>query len=138
MDTAAARTLAASLTRTSFFGDAIKTTVSTMDPTRIVFRGGLQGEHSLDISVSCEARVRAHFAGYCENNGLAAAPAVGEHVRFPSGSSSTGWRAGRVVKVGPKRVTIEFHYNYGRKTSKSVSISELHFGQRHLPAQLVG
>ena len=36
---------------------------------RIVFVGGKAGEHSLALSVSSPERIRAHWAGYCENNG---------------------------------------------------------------------
>lgn len=78
---------------------------------RIVFTGGRDGAHSLAISVSSAERVQAHWAGYCENNTLR--PVVGEYVVFPSGSSPTGKRRGKVVKVGPKRVTIEYRYKHG-------------------------
>jgi hypothetical protein len=36
---------------------------------RIAFVGGKGGEHSLALSVSSPDRIRAHWAGYCENNG---------------------------------------------------------------------
>jgi hypothetical protein len=36
---------------------------------RLVFSGGTQGVHSIDVGVSSLARVLAHWEGYCENNG---------------------------------------------------------------------
>jgi hypothetical protein len=42
---------------------------------RIAFVGGAKGSHSLDIGCSDAVRVRVHFQGYCENNGLTPAPA---------------------------------------------------------------
>jgi hypothetical protein len=76
---------------------------------RVVFEGGKNGPHSVDVGVSSEERVLAHWAGYCAANGLEK-PMVGERVRFPSGSSSTGMRTGKVASVGPKRAVVEFYY----------------------------
>lgn len=76
---------------------------------RVVFEGGAKGPHSLDVGVSSPERVLAHWSGYCEANGLEK-PMVGERVRFPSGSSPTGMRTGKVASVGPKRAVVEFYY----------------------------
>ncbi len=93
---------------------------------RIHFTGGSQGEHSLAIDVSSAERIQAHWEGYCENN--TQVPVVGQVVSFPSGSSPTGSRRGRVTKVGPKRATVEYSYKHGGKAApKSVPIVDLRF-----------
>lgn len=94
---------------------------------RIVFTGGKFGEHSIDASCSDEARILAHWEGYVEANGLKLVPGVGELVQFPSGSSPTGFRYGRVLKVGPRRAVISFRYYYGRRSTTTVKLSELLF-----------
>jgi hypothetical protein len=44
----------------------------SLDETRIVFKGGKHGEHSLDRLGSTPERIKAHWQGYCENNGAQA------------------------------------------------------------------
>lgn len=127
----AAKALVATLTRQAF-GGTIQAKVeqkwSTDDPA-VVFTGGKHGEAQIWLSVSDEARIRAHFAGYCAANGLSLAPHVGQHVVFPSASSPSGSRYGRVAKVGPKRAVIEFKYNSGKPGTKIVPFAELRFGE---------
>jgi hypothetical protein len=91
---------------------------------RIIFEGGLTGSHALELSVSSEARVRTHFEGYCENNGCFK-PSVGQKVDFPSGSARSGWRTGRVVKVGTKRAVVAFTYKHGGESTATVSFDKL-------------
>jgi len=92
-----------------------------MEPEdRLVFAGAETGEYSLDLSVSSEERCKAHWEGYLETNGIRCAPAVGEWIIFPSGSDPTGYRHGRVLKVGPRRVTVEYKFKNGIVTTKSV------------------
>lgn len=38
--------------------------------TSVTFSGGSGGEHSLDLRVSSQDRLQAHWKGYCENNGV--------------------------------------------------------------------
>jgi len=126
-----AKKLCASLSRQAF-GGTIKAKVeqkwSTDDPA-VVFTGGKYGEAQIWLSVSPEARIRAHFAGYCAANGLALAPHVGQGVVFPSASSKTGTRFGHVTKVGPKRAVVAFTYKHGGKATKTVPFAELRFGE---------
>jgi len=82
-------------------------------PERVVFSGAASGEHSIDLTASSVERVRAHWAGYLETNRIRMVPVVGEFVTFPSGSHPSGFRHGRVTKVGPRRTTIEFRYKHG-------------------------
>lgn len=101
-----------------------KTLTASVVGDRIYFEGGRQGGHSLAYDVSTAERVQAHWAGYCENNRKV--PVVGDIVTFPSGSSRTGLRRGRVTKVGPKRVTVVFRYKHGGMAApKSVPIDDL-------------
>lgn len=44
----------------------------SLDETRIVFKGGKHGEHSLDRLGSTPEHIKAHWQGYCENNGAQA------------------------------------------------------------------
>ncbi len=96
---------------------------------RIVFRGGKNGDHSIDVSVSDVERVLAHWDGYCEANGLAK-PRVGQVVKFFSGSASKlgGYRTGRVVKVGPKRAVIAFKFKHGGESTVTLPFHEIVFG----------
>lgn len=48
---------------------------AVLDGDRIVFLGGRYGEHSLAVACSSADRVIAHWRGYCEANGAAAAAA---------------------------------------------------------------
>jgi hypothetical protein len=93
---------------------------------RIVFKGGKNGEHSLDVLASTPERILAHWLGYCENNGLLK-PVVGQLVSFPSGSSPSGYRYGKVLKVGSKRAVIAFTYKHGGKSTKTVPFNEIKF-----------
>jgi len=86
-----------------------------LDGDRIVFTGGSQGEHSLCVSVSSRARILAHWEGYCESNGLAPKPKVGQRVCFPSRSAPCGYRYGRVVSVGSVRATIAYRFYAGHE-----------------------
>lgn len=86
---------------------------------RMVFSGGKQGEHSIALDVSSRDRIKAHWAGYCENNGHRYAT-EGQSVEFPSASSKTGMRFGRVIKVGPDRITVAYRYNYGADAQKTL------------------
>jgi hypothetical protein len=89
---------------------------------RLVYTGCPSGEHSIDLGVSSEARAQAHWEGYLEANKIRTAPAVGERINFPSGSATGGIRSGRVVKVGPKRVTVKYRFENGRVTTKSIPL----------------
>lgn len=92
---------------------------------RIVFTGGAKGDHSLELSVSDEERIMAHWFGYLEANGFKLE--VGTKVTFPSASNwkQGGVRTGRVTKVGPKRVEIAYKFAHGGETTKSVRILDL-------------
>lgn len=142
MDLLKATKLASSLSRTTAFPSArIRTLKSFIEigpeparagwlrSDRIVFSGGKDGPHSLDVAASTPERILAHWQGYCENNGLRAAPQVGDTVHFPSASAwqAGGYRKGRVLKVGPKRVRVAFTYKHGGKAETTVRISELRF-----------
>ena len=39
---------------------------------RIVFANGFHGDHDVALAASDDARIRAHFDGYCANNGTKA------------------------------------------------------------------
>jgi len=95
--------------------------------SRIVFTGGRFGDASIDASCSDDARILAHWEGYVVANGLKVVPKVGDFVMFPSGSDPTGFRTGKVTKVGPRRATVAFRYRYGRESEKSVPFSQLWF-----------
>lgn len=97
-----------------------------IEADRIVFEGGAQGAHSLAWDVSSEARVRAHWRGYCENNGILTA-VVGDRVTFYSSSAGPrgGMRVGRVAKVGPVRAEVHFRYKYGRESKRSLPLEAL-------------
>lgn len=147
MDIATAQTLCLSLRRTTLYKDTklvanivevgTENVIITIDGkltwqrrtnARIVFSGAKSGEHSLDVYASDEARVLAHWAGYCENNGLHK-PQVGQIVAFPSGSAHHwgGFRQGRVIKLGPKRAVIAYRFKNGHKTTITLPFSELRF-----------
>lgn len=91
---------------------------------RVVFTGGAQGEHSLDIGASSVERMLAHWAGYIENNGWRVD--VGDVVMFPSASSPSGYRKGVVEAVGPKRVVVSYSFKHGgRAAPKPVSRGDI-------------
>lgn len=134
IDIAAAQVFCRKLSRTSSQGYRLRAIVvpreewlATLDaegrcrrayvPTgKVVFQGGLFGEHSIELFASDEARILAHWEGYCEASGMLR-PAVGQTASFPCGSASSmgGWRTGRVIKVGPRRVQILFRYKISRR-----------------------
>jgi hypothetical protein len=91
---------------------------------RIVFSGGREGSHSLAIDVSSPERVLAHWEGYCENNGLPR-PTVGQKVLFVGATGKT--YVGRIVKVGTKRVHLEFKYRHGGNGKATVRLGEIRF-----------
>lgn len=96
---------------------------------RVVFSGGLTGDHSIWLSVSSQERILAHFEGYCEANGMDA-PKVGQLVRFPSPSNwqAGGTRLGRVVKVGPKRAVVAYKFKHGGQGApRAIPIADLVF-----------
>jgi hypothetical protein len=74
----------------------------------ILFEGGATGDHSLSINVSDEKRIRAHWEGYCRNNG-AIPPIPGATVRAHIGGI---WRWVRVVRSTERRVKVAFRYKY--------------------------
>jgi ribosomal protein L24 len=90
--------------------------------TLVVFKGGRDGEHSIVLTcrglrgevveVSSWARIKAHWDGYCANNG-AGPIGIGDRVVFPSGSSKDGTRIGRVVKVTKTRVEVSYRFKHG-------------------------
>jgi len=45
---------------------------ASLEDTQIVFKGGKHGEHSLTRLGSTPERIKAHWQGYCENNGAQA------------------------------------------------------------------
>jgi hypothetical protein len=87
---------------------------SEVDGEWISLIGGRQGPHAVAIGVSSRARVLAHWRGYCENNGLGAVPAPDDTVRFPSRSSGSGSRVGKVLRVTPTRCLIGYRFDYQR------------------------
>lgn len=142
MDTLTATKLAASLVRTTDGLRALRRTLKAVveigpEPARvgwsrsdrIVFTGGAQGTHSLDVGASSPARILAHWEGYRENNGLAARPTPGSCVRFPSASAwqAGGYRVGTVLAVGPKRARIAYTFKHGGKAEATVPIRDLRF-----------
>jgi len=95
-----------------------------LDGAHISFVGGSHGAHSLSITASSRERVMIHWAGYLENNGLRAPwPSLGgkvperplqagDRVLFPSASSSSGYRVGRIERVTRTRVLIAYRFKY--------------------------
>lgn len=115
--------------RRAVVGEDGKARWGLVETGRIVFSGGSRGEHSLELSVSDEARVLAHWNGYCEASGLLK-PTVGQRVKFASASASPkmgGVRYGKVVKVGSKRAVIEFTYKHGGHGTATVPFNEMWF-----------
>jgi hypothetical protein len=89
---------------------------------RIVFSGGNRGTHSIDIGASSQARVLAHWEGYCENNGMPV-PLEGEKIRFVGGTGTI--YTGNVIKVGSKRVTVDFRYKHGGSGTANIPFSDI-------------
>lgn len=105
----------------------------SMKNAKVVFSGGVHGEHEIWLSVSSAERIIAHFEGYCEASGMLA-PEVGQKVDFPSASawSRGGYRSARVISIGPKRALVGgYKYGYGGEGApRHVPISDLKFAPR--------
>lgn len=94
----------------------------TRPSARFVFSGG-DTEHSIDVYASDEARVLAHWAGYLPSG--VAVPAVGGRVDVEGRHT----RRCIAIKVGPKRVTVEFHYKgNGKVATKTLPFADTRFG----------
>jgi len=122
MDMQKARKLSYDLRRQTTWG-SMKLRAD-IEGDRIVFSGGKHGTHSLAVDVSSQARILAHWEGYCENNGLPA-PQPGQKLSFV-GNNGCVYR-GTVTKVGPKRVGMDFRYKNGRASHHSVPYADLRF-----------
>lgn len=92
--------------------------------SRVVFSGGKRGTHDIDGD-SSTARVLAHWAGYCEANGLRATPAVGELLHFARGMFGA-WPA-VVAAVHRSRVTLSYRTRRGNACKCTVAIADLYF-----------
>lgn len=125
MDIDKAIKLSYDLRRHSRWGRLLRADV---EGDRIVFSGGSQGTHSIDVGVSSLARVLAHWEGYCEQNGMPA-PRVGETVTFIGNNGKTTYR-GIVAAVGPKRAAIDFHYHHGGAAHAKVWLGDILFAPR--------
>lgn len=147
MDIATARKLCHSLVRRSLYG-GIKLVANVVETgtelvavmendkfawkyqpkARIVFSGAKSGEHSIDVYASDEARILAHWIGYCQNNGMHK-PQVGQTVEFLSASNwqSGCIRRGRVLKLGPKRAVIAYTFKHGGKATITLPFSQVRF-----------
>ncbi len=98
--------------------------------SRMIFEGGKWGPHSIGIEISSRKRAEEHWRGYALANELLA-PRIGEIVSFPSPSARSGRRRGKVVKVGPKRVTVTYRFKHGGEAApKSVPLQDIVFVQR--------
>ncbi len=117
-----AQKLAYDLRRQTLFGRVVLRADVVGD--RIVFSGGRQGSHSIDIGVSSQARVLAHWEGYCENNGMPA-PKEGATVKF-IGNTGKLYK-GIVTKLGTKRAAVDFHYRHGGKDHANVPLADLRY-----------
>lgn len=97
----------------------------------IVFSGGAYGPASLDVGVSTPERVRAHFEGYVEANGLSVKPRVGQKVAFGSATTTMGVRTGKVRRLESKRAIVSYLSKASDKRSRSwnVPYEELVFGE---------
>jgi len=99
-----------------------------VDDDHFVFIHNGVYQHSLALSTSTEQRILAHWDGFCELRGVKPNPAIGSTVSFPSGSSPSGRRTGKVVGAGPKRVKISYKFINGRPAADiSVPIEKLVF-----------
>ena len=96
----------------------------------IVFVGGAYGPASIDVGVSSPERVRAHFEGYLEANGLSIKPRVGQNVRFGSPTTSMGVRTGKVRRLESKRAVVSYVFRPGeRARSINIPYHALTFGE---------
>lgn len=87
--------------------------------------GRVLSSHSLSISASTEARVVAHWEGFCEAYGFGLS--VGDRVKHPSGSATSGWRLARITKVSGRRVTVAGRFKNGNDYEVSVQKGALRF-----------
>lgn len=102
----------------------LSSTFNMTGPTRwvwakrryITFSGGKFGSHTLPFETEADAkRAEVHFEGYCVASGVLT-PAVGSHVIVRTGGFDRVYRA-KVLKVGPKRVTVQWTYKNGNKSA---------------------
>lgn len=94
---------------------------------RMVFSGGSQGVHSIDLGVSTPRRVLAHWEGYCENDGMPA-PRAGDKVFFVGHTGRT--YRGTVAATSPKHVLVDFFYRHGGAGHAKVRFGDLRFEAR--------
>ncbi len=121
METTAAYKLSFDLRRETRGGIKLRADVKD---GRIVFSGGSQGVHSIDVGISSQARILAHWDGYCENNGMST-PKDGQNVIFV-GSNGKLYK-GLVLKAGSKRASVTFHYRHGGEGRANVPFADLRF-----------
>ncbi len=86
------------------------------------FQDGRRTEVVLETSL-----VKDCWKTFRQGSAVPAVPQLGAKVRFQSNSSPTGYRVGRCLSVGPKRVTIGFTFKNGRESEVSVPIEECDF-----------
>lgn len=81
---------------------------------------GPSGAHRIWLSVTSEARMWAHFEGFCvANNALR--PQVGQTVRFMANIE----RVGRVLKVGPRRAQVTYRQKNGETKVRWIPLCEM-------------
>jgi hypothetical protein len=93
---------------------------------QIIFHGpgAKSGSHSLSIPNSTKKQILAQWKDFVEINGQAgqevAPPAYqpGDRVLFQSGSAGKGWRQGKIVRVTPTRVLVEYSFDYDLEHAK--------------------
>ena len=111
---------------------------------QIVMDGGKTGSHSISAKVSSAERLLAHWKGYVENQGLSLGPGYtmekpspaliphlksferdyqpGDKIAFYeatfSGKGAHGFRPGTVVRATPKRVLVEYSFQYDLDRAK--------------------
>jgi len=99
--------------------------VAHIDGDRVVFSAGGRPAHSLYLSVSTKARVRAHWRGFLEAHGIIEAR-PGDWVSFPSSSMPSGYRSGRVLAVGPLHAIVRYRFQHGRMAApRAVRLEDL-------------
>jgi len=86
---------------------------------------GPSGAHRIWLSVTSEARMWAHFEGFCvANNALR--PQVGQAVQF----TANILRAGKVLKVGPRRAQATYRQKNGEVKVRWVPLCEMYWVPR--------
>ena len=93
---------------------------------QIVFHGPgtKSGSRSLSIPSSTKKQILAHWKSFVESNGQAgqevAQPTYqpDDRVLFQSGSAGKGWRQGKIIRVTPTRVLVEYSFDYDLKRAK--------------------